>query len=297
MSGVILRSEAAAAPVAAASATTHRCQIFGQARIAYRGDGAASRLAGLYQTDPLRVLFPGVAAGDIPCAALVTTAGGLVGGDRLGIAASVGPGAAAQVAGQAAEKVYRSTGADVSIDVELDAAAGGWLEWLPQETILFDGARLRRMTTVAVEGDARVLAGEIVVFGRTAMGETVRSGLLNDRWRIRRDGRAVWADALHIDGAFEVILAAPAGFDGARAAATAVYAGPDPKERLDAVREWVAAIDAPVRAGVTVVNGILVVRFLAADALALRTAFGGFWAWFRNRAGGWPAVLPRLWSV
>jgi len=181
--------------------------------------------------------------------------------------------------------------------VELAAAPGAWLEWLPQETILFDGARLRRATTVAVEADAQVLAGEIVVFGRTAMGETVRRGLLNDRWRIARDGRAVWADALHIDGSFTDILAAPAGFDGAVAAATVVYAGPDPAEHLTAVRDRLSDTGAPVRVGATVVNGIMVVRFLAADALALRTAFGGFWAWFRNRAGGWPAVLPRLWSV
>ncbi len=296
MSGVILRSEAAAAPVAAAPATTHRHQVFGQARIAYQGAGAQSRLARLYQTDPLRVLFPGVAAGDIPCAALVTTAGGLVGGDRLAVAASVGPGAAALVAGQAAEKVYRSTGADVSIDVELDAAAGGWLEWLPQETILFDGARLRRATTVSVEAQARVLAGEIVVFGRTAMGETVRRGLLNDRWRIQRDGRAVWADALHIDASFQEVLGAPAGFGGAVAAATVVYAGPDADAHLDAVRECLDGL-APVRAGATVVGGILVTRLLAADALSLRTAFGTFWIWFRHRAGGWPAALPRLWSV
>ncbi len=292
MSGVISRFEAARD----AAAPAHRQHVFGRARIAFEGDGAASRLAGLYQADPLRVLFPRRPAGDVPGAALVTTSGGLVGGDRLAVEARVGPSAAAQVAGQAAEKIYRSTGPDVTVDVALHAAAGGWLEWLPQETILFEGARLRRATTVAVEADARALAGEIVVFGRTAMGEAMCRGLLNETWRVVRDGRAVWADALHIDARFHEILAAPAGFGGAVAAATAVYSGPDADAHLTAVRENLAGV-APVRAGATVVNGVLVVRFLAVDALALRDAFGGFWAWYRHRAAGWPAVLPRLWSV
>jgi len=295
MSGVISRSEAAVAAAAPAAALSHRQHVHGQARIAYRGAGAASRLAGLFQTDPLRVLFPNVAADEMPCAALVTTSGGLVGGDRLSIEAAVGAASAARVAGQAAEKVYRSTGADVTIDVALSAEPGGWLEWLPQETILFDGARLRRTTTVSVAGDARILAGEIVVFGRTAMGEAVHRGLLHDTWHVCRDGRGVWADALHIDDRFQHILATPAGFGGAVAAATVVYTGPDAQDHLTAVRDRLH--DGDCRAGATVVNGVLIVRFLAADALVLRDGFGGFWAWSRHRAGGWSAALPRLWSV
>ena len=98
-------------------------------------------------------------------AALVTTSGGLVGGDRIDVAASVDDGAAAVVTAQAAEKVYRSTGPDCHIAVTLRAAAGSWLEWLPQETILFDGARLRRTVRIDCAPTGRVLAGEFLVLG------------------------------------------------------------------------------------------------------------------------------------
>ena len=107
-----------------------------------RGD--AIRLAHLYQRDPLRVLFPAPEANDIPLAILLTTSGGLVAGDRLAIDIKVGEGTAAHVTAAAAEKVYRSTGATTVITQQLRVAEGAWLEYLPPETILFDGARLRR---------------------------------------------------------------------------------------------------------------------------------------------------------
>lgn len=295
MSGVTLRSEAAAQAPAPAPVRKH--SIHGRAEIAFEGAGRDARLAHLYHSDPMRVLFPARAPGEMPSAVLVTTSGGLVGGDRLTVVARAGPAAAAQVAAQAAEKIYRSTGADVQIDVSLSAAPGSWLEWLPQETILFDGARLRRATTIDVAADARLTAGEIVVFGRIASGERMARGLLHESWCVRRDGRAVWADALHLDGAIASSLDAPAGFAGAVAAATVVHAGPGIGGVLEDVRGHLALMDTAGRVAATVVNGVLVVRFLAEDPLALRTGFGRFWAWFRNRVGGHPPRLPRLWSI
>ena len=135
---------------------------------AHRG---TTRLARLFQKAPLRVLMPRPAPGEPPCAVLLNTSGGIVGGDALQVEVRLEAGAAAVVTSQAAEKAYRSAGADATLDVALDLADGAWLEWLPQETILFDGARLRRRLRVDAAAQARLLAIDMLVFGRRARGE------------------------------------------------------------------------------------------------------------------------------
>ncbi|MEK7244854.1 MAG: urease accessory protein UreD, partial [Pseudomonadota bacterium] len=184
--------------------------VTGAAEVTFVRKGGATRLLHLYQHDPLRVLFPTPEDPAIPVAVLVTTSGGLVGGDRLAIAATVGDGAAAIVTGQAAEKVYRSIGPDCRVDVDLTVGAGAWMEWLPHETILFEGARLRRRIVADVAPRGRLMAAELLVFGRTARGERLTHGLARDAWQIRRQGRLVWADALHLDGDLASALADPA---------------------------------------------------------------------------------------
>ena len=196
---------------------------------------------------------------------------------------------------QAAEKVYRSTGADCRVDTRLEVAGGGWLEWCPQETILFDRARLRRSLRLELEPGARAMLGETVVLGRLASGERTNRGLLRDRIDIYRGPDLAWTDRLRLDGSYAAVLAAAAGLGGAVALATFVYAAPDAAALLDLARDLLAA-DA-VRAGATVVNGLLVARLLATDPLALRRAFTLFWTRFRAAAAGLPPVLPRLWHV
>lgn len=272
-----------------------RLTVHGAAEIAFaRAAGSETRLAGLYHHDPLRVLFPTPARGDPPTAAVVTTSGGLVGGDRLDLTVRVDAGASALVVAQAAEKVYRSAGADVTMDVRLGVAPDGWLEWLPQETILFDGARLRRATVLDVAGTGRLLAGELLVFGRIARGERFTRGLARDAWEVRRDGRLVWADALHLDGDIAAVLDHPACFGGAVACGTVVYTGFDAEARLDAARDLLA--DAAPWAGATCLGEVLVIRLLGRDAQRLRADFGRVWAGLRA-AAGWPERLPRLWHV
>ncbi|MHA1112967.1 MAG: urease accessory protein UreD [Alphaproteobacteria bacterium] len=267
----------------------------GAVEIAFRADDGATRLAHLYQRAPLRALFPQPARGDLPVAMLTNTAGGLVGGDELTIGVHAGAGCAAMACAQAAEKVYRSTGPDCRVEVSLTVEDGAWLEWLPQETILFDGARLRRRTAIDIAADARLLAGEMLVFGRVASGERFNEGLVRDEWEVRRAGRLVWADALHMDGDIESILDSPAGFAGATAAATLIYVGEDAPARLTLAREELAGSE--MRVAASCVGGILLVRWLAADALALRDSYGRLWAALRHRIAGLPARLPVLWHV
>lgn len=270
----------------------------GAAEVTFVRKGGATRLLHLYQHEPLRVLFPAPEDPAVPVAVLVTTSGGLVGGDGLAIAATVGDGAAALVTSQAAEKVYRSTGRDCRVDVDLTVGAGAWMEWLPHETILFEGARLRRRIAADVAPRGRLLAGELLVLGRTARGERLTRGLARDAWEIRRRGRLVWADALHLDGDLARAIADPAGFAGAVACATFVYAADDAAERIELARGLLPANDEGVlRSGTTIVNGVLVVRWLGHDAFALRAAFAAFWAAFRRRVGGGTGGLPRLWTI
>jgi len=271
----------------------------GRAEIEFVDAGGCTRLARLYQSDPLRVLFPNVGADEPVTGTLVMTSGGLVGGDELTIRLACGAGAVARVVGQAAEKIYRSAGADVRIDMRLSAAPGSWLEWLPQETIIFDTARLRRRTVIDVAPGARVLAGEIIVLGRTAMGERVTGGLVHEAWDVRRDDRLVWADAVHLDGDMPVTMAANAGLNGAHAFASIVYVGDDASDALAVARELLpdGTDPASLCAGATCVGDVTVVRWLDRDARRLRDAYGRFWSEFRHRLAALPAEMPRLWAI
>lgn len=266
-------------------------EIHGAVDLSFVKDGADTGLGRLYYRDPMKVLFP---RGDVKTAALVTTGGGLFGGDIYDIDVRLEEGAEALVSAQAAEKVYRSSGPDCHVNVNLDVANGASLEWLPQETILFDQARFRRNTKVNVAHGATALVGEILVFGRLASGEVIKQGLLREGWEIYRDDKLVWADALHIDGEFEKPLNHVSAFGGARAVATAVFVDDGADSLLEEARALLPDIEG-VRVGVTLVNGLLVCRWLAADPYLLRQSFGRFWAEFRHKSLGRENRLPRLW--
>lgn len=258
---------------------------------AHTGDG--TELVGLRQESPLRALFPRPSAGDLPEAVLVTTSGGLVGGDRLRIEIEAGPDAGALVTSQAAEKVYRSLGPEVEIDVALTLAAGAWLEWLPQETILFDGSRLRRRITLDLAPSARLLAVDMIVFGRQAHGEDLRSGLLVDAWRLHRGGRLCWADGLRLEGDLQQPLAAPFALAGARAMATLILVASDADVGLSEIRA-IPPIE-PSRWGATSLPGVLIARGLSIDPSALRRQLGERVARLREVVGGLPRRLPTAW--
>lgn len=272
--------------------------VHGVAELAFGRRDGCSTLVRLHQRAPMRVLFPRPTEPDLPLAALVLTSGGLVGGDRIDVCVRVGEGAAALVTGQAAEKVYRSAGEPCRLQVRLAAAAAGWLEWLPQETILFDGARLERRTRLDVTAGARLMAGDIVVFGRAARGEVLTRGAVTDAVDVWCDGRLAFADTFQIEDDPAAVLASPAALAGAAAIATFLYVGNDPAFALAAARELQATGTAPeVRASATVAAGVMVARWLGTDARAVRVCYGAFRAGFRRRVADRPAALPRLWSI
>jgi urease accessory protein len=248
----------------------------------------------------MRVLFPAPEAGDASLAVLVTTSGGLVAGDHTRLAIRLDPGAVAHVTASAAEKIYRSTGATTEIAQDISVAGTARLEYLPPETILFDGARLRRHTAIALAPGAGFLGGGILVFGRRARGESFTDGFLHEEWQVRRAGALSWGDALHLDGDIAAQMAHPACFDGAAACATLILAPPsgEPRGFVAGARKVQQQSQAPgLRAGVTAVGGLVVARWLGPDAQALRRAFADLACHFRAAALGLPAVLPRLWHA
>ena len=272
----------------------------GAAEIGFARRDGISRLAQLYQRDPLRVLFPAPAAGDPPVAVIVTTSGGLVAGDRLDIRVELAPGATAHVTASAAEKVYRSTGRTTTIRQTLSIGPGAALEFLPPETILFDGARLQRETVIDLAPGSAFLGGDIVVFGRRARGERFANGFLREVWELRRNGYLVWGDALHLDDDVGRIIDDPACFDGAAAFATMIFSPPagDVRSLLEGARvvQGVCATTG-LRAGATTIAGAVIARWLASDAAVLRRAYADLACHFRSAALGLPPRLPRVWHV
>ena len=259
----------------------------GESRVVFAVRDGATRLTDLYQRDPCRVLFPDSEPGDPPQAVLVTTSGGVTGGDALKMAIEVGPGATAVAATQAAEKIYRAARSTqhCAMEIAIGVGEGAILDWLPQETIVFEGARLKRRTVADVGAGGSLLACEMVVLGRAASGERFTGGLLLDAWSVRRAGKLAWTDTLRVEG--ETPLGA--GFGEANALSTVIGVWDEPRVRFEQARTLLEAADR-VRAGVTLVNGIMVVRLLG-EATAVRAATTRFLTDFRGQR------LPRVWHI
>lgn len=254
----------------APAATTPELQrAHGRARIALRPRDTRTHVADLFQQGCLKARFPRPASeGDLD-AVLINTAGGLTGGDTLCVEVDLAPGALATITTPACERIYRSIGGDARVQQDLRVARGARLDWVPQETIVFDRSRLRRRIRVRLEHDARITVAESIVFGRTAMGETVRNGFLSDFWTIHRDGQLLFADALRIAEPFSSTMDGRGALRAAVAIASIVHAGADLAAKRDAIRcAWADAADA--RAGASVIDSLLVARVAAGSAAALR---------------------------
>jgi urease accessory protein len=215
----------------------------------------------------LRVRFPTPQTEALD-AVLLNTAGGMAGGDRFSTAVFVESSASLGVTTAAAEKVYRSLEPAAEVQVTLRVGAGGSLAWLPQETILFDGARLTRNIDIELDAGASLFLVEAIVFGRAAMGETMEQGLLHDRWRLRRKGRLLWADGIRLAGDVAGKLARRASAGGAGAVATLLIV---PGNETQAAALLTLQDKLVGECGVSSWNGITLARFCATDGAALRS--------------------------
>ena len=239
----------------------------------------------LHESGSLRVRFPSPEQQGLS-AVFVNTAGGVAGGDIFDIDISTGEGARLTVTTAAAEKIYRSHGPDSQINIVLRAEAGSHMSWLPQETILFDQVRVIRKFDIDLADTASLLLSEIVVFGRTAMNESIMRGNFTDRWRLSRGGKLIFADTVKLDGDFGGKLASRAIANGGVAIGTALIV-PGDESLLEKIREASDSFGAEV--GASAWNGFALVRFCAQDAARLRTDM------MTVLARVSPTGLPRLW--
>src|ERR1700756_5469345 len=244
-----------------------------------------TRRRNLHESGSLRVRFPSPEDEGLS-GVFVNTAGGVAGGDRFDIEIAATDAARLTLTTAAAEKVYRTPGAVAQLNIGLKVAAGAHLSWLPQETILFDRARVQRRFDIELDEGASLLLCEIVVFGRTAMGERMEQGEFVDRWRLRRGGKLVLAETVRLDGDIGAKLARSAVAKGGVAIATALIV-PGDGAVVERIREAAESFGGEV--GISSWNGFAMARFCAQDAAALRadmmTVLG--------RAS--PTALPRLW--
>ena len=266
----------------------------GRTRLSFKPALHGTALGELYQQGCCKVRFPRQAHGDLE-AVLLNTSGGLTDGDQLTHDICWRPGTRATVTTQAAERIYQAATQDVArvttrIAIGHDAVAC----WLPQETIVFDGARFTRSLEIEMTSTSRMVALESTVFGRRAMGETVNSGRLSDRWGIRIDGRLAFSDGFLVDdpltGPVDAYLHRAAVANRAHCLATIVIAAPDRDRIVDRARQAVPPANAVVSA--TGLGPLVVVRILAQDSQAMRAAVGQIVACL---GGILDVELPRVW--
>lgn len=246
--------------------------------------GGAGRLQDFRAEGSLRALFPR-REGTVE-AVMINTAGGITGGDRFAITADAA-GGHLTLTTQSAERIYHAATGRGQVSTELNIAEGAALSWLPQEVILFDGGALRRRLRIEMAEGAHLLAVESVILGRAAMGERVCHGQLQDEIIINRSGRALFRDAVRLEGDMHAHLARRAIGQGATGFATVICAAPQAEDQLDAIRAILpqtAAVSAPQK-------GLLLVRILAEDGFGLRRALVPV-----LRALS-PHDLPRSWSL
>ncbi len=259
----------------------------GAGRIVVAADGGRTRLVRLFQDGCGKVRLPRDARAVGLEAVLINSSGGLTGGDYMEWLATVGDGARLTLSTQACEKVYRARDGEARQRVGLILGDGARLDWLPQETILFDGGALSRTLEADLAADARLLVVEAVILGRTAMAETVRHGLLRDRWRIRREGRLVFADDLRLDGAIAELTAKAPVLGGGRAFASLLLVDDDAGRLLAPLRAVLGR-----HGGASFFDGKLFARVVAPDGFILREALLPALEILRD---GEP--LPRVWRT
>jgi urease accessory protein len=260
----------------------------GAARLAFANRDNRNSIVERYASAPVRILTPSVQGG-IPEAVLANTSGGIAGGDTSHIDILVAQNAQALVTGQAAEKIYRSIDMPASIRTVIKIEDGSTLEYLPQESILFDGAKLNRAVNISLGARSCLLLSEMFVLGRWAMNEDFTRGIFLDRWSIDVAGQPIWREGLRIEGGLSS-LSSSLGFANARALATIFYAGANAAEVLGLARDVIGPMG-----GATIVRGMLVVRMLGNEAGMLKQQLSEIISIIRAAALGRPAEVPRVW--
>lgn len=260
----------------------------GYGRVVAKLRDGATHLDQLYQDGCAKIRLPHTHNSALE-AVLINTAGGLTGGDIMEWRAEAAADCRMVLTTQACERIYKSTGDTAQVHTSLAAGPGAHIDWLPQETILFDASRLARRIEIDLAEGATLTAVEAVLLGRDAMGETARDALFSDHWRIRRNGKLIHAEATALRGNPALERDGLSLLDGMRAFATIVRIAPDAEQRLDRVR---ALLPASPHIAASAIGERLIIRAMAPSGLALRRLIVPIIA---ELSGG--GSLPRLWHT
>jgi urease accessory protein len=263
--------------------------------LAFAARGPATVLARRAHRGPLVVQKALHPEGPRVChAILVHPPSGMAGGDEVQIDVTLDPDAHALVTTPGASKWYRSTGAFARQRVTATVGAGATLEWLPQETIVYDAALADLRTSIALAPTATFVAMDVVCFGRTASGERFRRGMYRCGMRIERDGVPVWIERGEVDGG-GALLDSPVGLDGQPVVATLLAASTRAGSDLVAACRDVACEAG--RGAVTLLPGLLVGRWIGPACEPARRWLARLWSVLRPALVGMPAVTPRIWTT
>jgi len=197
------------------------------------------------------------------------------------------------VTSQAAEKVYRALNEPAHVTTRLKARESSRLAWLPQETILFNWARLQRMTEIELFSGTELLALESLVLGRAAHGEIVVGGSISDTWRVKKDGRLIWVDSFCITDETFAHVYRKALLSNCSAIATLIYFGSDLDKRLEFLREILLPMEC--NCAVTLVAGLIVARFAANQSSDLKLGLSSFLQQVERELGSGPFGVPKMW--
>ncbi len=262
-------------------------RAIGTLAVGFDARAGCARLTRLHQSGSLRALFPRNPAKTLQMV-LTNTSGGVTGGDRFETDLKLDEGACVTVTTQAAERAYRAQPDQMGrVSTNLQVARGAQINWLPQETILFDGCALRRRLTVEVAEEGSALIVEPLVFGRTAMAERLVSGLFDDRIEIMRDGETIFLDRVVLDGDIDAILTGPAVTGGAGAMALVALVSSSAEAHLESVRDML-----PENGGASLLApDLLVIRLVASDSFYLRKSLVPIINLLHDDA------LPRPWMI
>ena len=269
-----------------------RAEGFGQ--ILVSGSENDTRILSVFQRSPIRIMFPDLGSSAVKEAVLLNIAGGTAGGDRLDYVVTALSSASIVVTSQAAEKIYQALSEPARLTTKLTACETAKLAWLPQETIVFNRARLRRETEIDVASGAEILALEWLVLGRAAHGEDMVAGQITDSWRVKKDGRLVWADSFRITDRIFPHLRRRAMLRDHRAFATLVYFGPFLDKRMELSREVGSSLQCDC--ATTSVAELMIVRFAAKASSDLRSALRSFLERISQEVCPGPFRVPKMWS-
>lgn len=258
---------------------------------------SATVLAHRAHVGPLRVQKPLYPEGEAVCHTVILhPPSGVVGGDELDIEVAVGAGAHALLTTPGAGKWYRSAGAWARQRLAFSVEANGVLEWLPQETIVFDGALASMASRIELADSARFIGMEVLCLGRRASGEQFARGALQLDTRITRNGKPLWLERGQIEGG-GALLDAAAGLAGYSVSGTLLAVAPTLEPGLLAACREVAVCEPDARHGLTALPQVLVARYLGHSSEAARHWFVDLWRLLRPALAGREAQPPRIWNT